>query len=209
MSDSNAQISEGRQGLYYGGMALTLIGLVLFLSVFVSVFQTVSGLGRPPHSTVWMSPSSGGGTGALPSPEMLGLPHDTEIRVGSPGSSAPFGSSPFGGDGTPNFGNAFFGFVLMIAGGAMMNVGRAGLRGSGIVLDPRGAREDLKPWNQAAGGMLDDTLAASPIVSRAVENLGNSGAPKPEAQIKVRCLKCGALNDEDAKFCDGCGAALR
>ncbi len=91
----------------------------------------------------------------------------------------------------------------------MMEVGSAGLRGSGIILDPQGAREDLKPWNHAAGGMLDDTLSASPMVNRARENLGDSSGSKDESMLRFRCHKCGALNDEDAKFCDECGVSLR
>lgn len=207
MPNSNSQISEGRQGLYYGGMALTLIGIVMFLSVLVSGIASVNpARNRVPRTTVWVSPGNEdiGKYGGL-----LGIPSDAEIRVGSPGNSSPTsGSSPFGADRSPNPMTALFGMGLIIVGGIMMNVGHAGLRGSGIILDPQGAREDLKPWNQAAGGMLDDTLAASPIVSRAVENMGNSGAPHHDPQIRVRCLKCGALNDEDAKFCDECGASL-
>ncbi len=204
MSDSNVQISEGRQGLYYGGMALTLIGVAMFLSVLVSGIASVNGngSGHAPRSTVWVSP---GNEDIAKFRGPLGIPDDAEIRVGSPGSSPSFGSSPLSSRNSPNPMTALFGMGLIAVGGVMMNVGRAGLRGSGIVLDPHGAREDLKPWNQAAGGMLDDTLRASPIVSRAVENLGD----KNEPQIRVRCLKCGALGDEDAKFCDECAAALR
>ena len=52
--------------------------------------------------------------------------------------------------------------------------------------------------------MLDDTLGASAVASRVVEKIGEN--PKP--QIRVRCRNCRALNDEDAKFCDECGAKL-
>jgi ribosomal protein L40E len=30
----------------------------------------------------------------------------------------------------------------------------------------------------------------------------------PPPQIKVRCRRCQALNDEAAKFCNQCGAAI-
>lgn len=209
MPNSNSQISQERQGLYYGGMALTILGALMFLSVLLSGIASVNNFGRASsasRTTVWVQPGdedvvrSAGG--------LLGIPSDADVRVGSPQSNPAPAFSPFARDTSPSPMPALWGMGLMVVGGIMMNIGRAGLRGSGIVLDPQGAREDLKPWNQAAGGMLDDTLAASPIVSRAVENLGNSSAPKNEPQIRVRCLKCRALNDEDAKFCDECGASL-
>ena len=189
MSDSNSQISEGRQLLYYGGMGLSVIGALMFVSVFFSGLGSGS---SSPSRTVWVSP----GSGTIP-PGIF--PEGTNVRRGSP-PSRNFGAPP------PEFQRAFWGMGFIVVGGIMMSIGSAGLRGSGVILDPHGAREDLKPWNQAAGGMLDDTLAASPIVTRAVENLGSKSDAEP--QIRVRCQGCRALNDEDAKFCDECGAKL-
>src|SRR3954447_13512249 len=51
---------------------------------------------------------------------------------------------------------AIGGMVLMIVGGVLMGVGRAGAAGSGILLDPQKAREDLEPWNRMRGGMVND-----------------------------------------------------
>jgi ribosomal protein L40E len=81
-----------------------------------------------------------------------------------------------------------------------MGVGQRGLAGSGIVLDPNQARDDLKPWSQMAGGMLDDALSQSETVSKITH--------QKEEVIKIRCQKCGALNDEDAKYCDECGTKI-
>lgn len=36
--------------------------------------------------------------------------------------------------------------LLLIAGGLLMRVGRYGAAGSGVILDPRKARQDLRPW---------------------------------------------------------------
>jgi hypothetical protein len=39
-----------------------------------------------------------------------------------------------------------------------MRLGRAGVAGSGLKLDPQDARRDLEPWSRMTGGMLKDTL---------------------------------------------------
>ena len=94
----------------------------------------------------------------------------------------------------------FIGMGLVFVGGILMGVGRRGLAGSGIVLDPNQARDDLKPWSQMAGGMLDDALSQSETVSKITH--------QKEEVIKIKCQKCGALNDEDAKYCDECGTKI-
>ena len=108
---SKKEISEERKALYYGGMVVSGIGLLLFLSAFLS----------------FMNPAS-----------ML------------------MGSSP----------------------------------GSGMVLDPKKAREDLSPWSSMAGGIIKDALDETDLVSE-----------KEKEVIKIRCTACSALNDEDATFC--------
>ncbi|MFO1020563.1 MAG: zinc ribbon domain-containing protein [Planctomycetales bacterium] len=105
------------------------------------------------------------------------------------------------------------GIVLLIAGGAMMNIARRGVAGSGLTLDPEQAREDLKPWNQMAGGMADDSLQEIGLARKAEKWLDSASNQSPTASVpaevvKVRCRACKALNDEQAKFCDQCGAAL-
>ncbi len=185
-NEPRAEISEGRQLLYYAGMGLTAIGLLLFFSTFLTVFRSGPSLGDSPFG---------------------GSPESTIITT-SPGSEAffPEAHRPVRGPQT-TFGRAFLGFGMVFVGGILMNLGRAGLRGSGVILDPHGARDDLKPWSQAAGGMLDDALCSSHVVSRAVERIGDDD-DKPREIVRVRCPDCRTLNDEDAKFCDNCGAAL-
>lgn len=182
----SAEISEGRQLLYYIGMGLTAIGLLMFFSVFLSAFSSGPfSSGRP-----------SGGISTLPGGE---IPFDI------PGSG---GFAGFEQRANNEAKRAFSGFALMFVGGILMTLGRAGLRGSGVILDPHGARDDLKPWSQAAGGMLDDALGSSEIASRAVERIGDRDDDKPREIVRVRCPNCRTLNDEDAKFCDNCGAAL-
>jgi len=83
---------------------------------------------------------------------------------------------------------AVIGMVLMAGGATLVFVGRLGGVGSSLGLQPKRAREDSQPWVRAGGG----TEAA------------RSRAP----EVKVRCRACRALNDEEARFCDQCGAEL-
>jgi hypothetical protein len=92
---------------------------------------------------------------------------------------------------------------LMVVGGILMSVGARGAAGSGLVLDPSRARQDLEPWSRMGGGMVQDALSEVNVVRKIEE-----GAAHPQPQVKIRCRKCQALNDETAKFCNQCGAPL-
>ncbi len=98
---------------------------------------------------------------------------------------------------------AFGGLILIIVGGGVAGVGRSGLAGSGLMLDPRRARREREPWNRMAGGMANDTLSEMPIL-REIVGHRDSGEPI----VKVRCRSCSALNDESANFCGQCGQKL-
>jgi hypothetical protein len=94
------------------------------------------------------------------------------------------------------------GFVLIWIGTALIPVGlllrhlgARGLAGSGVILDPQQAREDLEPYSRQAGGMVKDALDEADI------KLG----AQPQQVVVVRCRKCSTLNSEDAKFCKECG----
>jgi hypothetical protein len=105
-----------------------------------------------------------------------------------------FGSPP------PEFLRAIFGMGLMFVGGICQGIGKAGLAGSGVVLDPKRQREEMKPWSRMAGGMMNDALEQVDVV----KSVSASG----REVVKVRCPACRTLNDEDAKFCDECGKPL-
>lgn len=106
----------------------------------------------------------------------------------------------FEGRARNEMGTALAGMALLFVGGFLRTLGSRGLAGSGVVLDPGKAREDLKPYSQMAGGMLRDALDEAkvqfPPTSPAVE------------VVRVRCRSCNSLNEEDARFCKGCGQAL-
>lgn len=110
-------------------------------------------------------------------------------------------SSPFTGGG-PSFKNSVIGMVLIAAGFVVMNIGARGPAGSGVLLDPEKARENLKPFNEAKGGMINDVVSNID----AVQSI--TGHHQEKKEIKIKCRSCGTLNDEDAKYCKGCGEKL-
>ena len=144
-------ISPMRKALFYGGMALTAVGLLLFLSVFFS-------------------------------------------------AATSFGNFPAFDMGSGFMLRGTIGIILFIAGGFVRNIGARGLAGSGMVLDPLKAREDLSPYTGAAGGMARDAVDAF--------RRAGTDTQREDPQVMVRCRACKSLNREDAKYCDKCGKAL-
>jgi hypothetical protein len=98
---------------------------------------------------------------------------------------------------------ALLGMGLIVVGGILMNVGARGAAGSGVVLDPEKARQDLEPWSRLGGGIVQDALSEVKVVKKIEEGMAN-----PQPQVKIRCQKCQGLNDESAKFCNQCGSAI-
>jgi len=115
------------------------------------------------------------------------------------------GFDPFFDAGMPSFfKRALAGMICIIAGSILMNIGANGAAGSGIILDPEKARDDLKPYSSAAGGIINDVIENIDIVKeRTIRD-------KDEILqiVKVRCQSCGELNDEDARFCKSCGGKM-
>ena len=102
----------------------------------------------------------------------------------------------FQGNAKSSMFRAIVGMALLVVGGMVRTVGAAGLAGSGVILDPNKAREDLEPYSRMAGGMVKDALDEAEI------NL------KGKEKIMIKCRACGKLNEEDSKFCQECGKAL-
>ena len=103
---------------------------------------------------------------------------------------------------TPPFSNAVIGMILIVIGAIIQNVGARGAAGSGIILDPDKAREDLKPYNEAMGGMINDVISNVDVLDDMVKK------SEEKEVIKIRCRNCQSLNDEDSKFCKSCGQML-
>ncbi len=155
-----AKISKERKVTYYIGMGMTILGFILFISIFFTFFGFMNrGIDNmySVHTSV-LEPSRG-----------------------------------------PSFARPLIGMILMIVGQLVMRVGARGAAGSGIILDPEQAREDLKPYTEAAGGMINDVISNID----AFDKKENTSATKEI--VKVRCRSCGILNDEDAKYCKSCG----
>lgn len=149
---ANRQVSEGRKALYYTGMALCVVGILLFSAPFVTFAFSFGQIG----------------------PEM-GPKMAKAMAL------------------------AFIGFGLIFVGGILTRIGLLGPAGAGVILDPEQARKDVEPLARMAGGVIGDALDEAHV---------NLGQAQPERVVMVKCGACGALNDEDAKFCKACGKAL-
>ncbi len=98
-----------------------------------------------------------------------------------------------------DFTRAFAGMILAGLGAGIRSVAARGLAGSGVILSPEDAREDLEPYSRMAGGMLRDALDEADV---------RAGGAVPKEVIRVKCRTCGGLNEEDARFCKACGEPL-
>jgi hypothetical protein len=173
------KISEGRQAAYYIGMALMVIGGLMFVSVFFTVFSNFGGDANRFHSSAEVD---------------LHLPPGIEIQGFHKRSDFdPIASAMvFRGVG---------GMLLIVLGGIIQGIGAKGLAGSGVILNPEEARQDLEPYSRMAGGMLKDALDEADV------HLGEKGEAN-EKIVMIRCLSCGTLNQEDSKFCRECGKKI-
>lgn len=141
------KIPNNRKIIYYIGLGLTVIGFILFLIPFFSIFN--------------FDPF--------------------------------YGNDPFG-----NMKYSLIGFFMVLVGQILRFMGSKGMAGSGIILDPDRAREDLRPHSSARGKILKDVLDETGFTKR--EN--------DREIIKVRCQNCRSLNDEDSKYCKNCGREI-
>lgn len=72
-------------------------------------------------------------------------------------------------------------------------------------MDPDKAREDLKPFSESKGKMINDVVENIDIV----KNISHHSKEREIIEvIKLKCRECGELNDEDAKFCKECGKIM-
>lgn len=95
---------------------------------------------------------------------------------------------------------AVIGFGLVAVGMILAAIGSQGLAGSGVVLDPEQAREDLEPWSRMAGGMVSDAVdeAGIDLGQLSKHNDGNSEMPFDEKLRRLHQLHAeGILTDEE------------
>jgi hypothetical protein len=153
------KIPPERKWIYYTGMGLMALGLVLFLSTFVTFAMHFGDFDN------------------------------------------------FAAKARSDFGRAIGGMIGLILGGILMGVGARGFAGSGVMLDPQRAKQDLEPWARMSGALTDAAFAEMPTVRETIrEAVG--GSSESREVVRVRCRACQALNDEHDKFCGQCGAPL-
>jgi hypothetical protein len=119
----------------------------------------------------------------------------TFLVIGSHMNDGPSAAPP---DMSSIFVRPLLGMALIAGGRFLRGLGARGLAGSGTVLDPGKAREDLEPYSRMAGGMARDALDEAGVP------LGRRAAPV----VMIKCRECGKLNEEDSKFCQECGKPL-
>lgn len=147
----SSKISNERKAIYYIGIALIVIGVMLFMSSFF-VTRDISFSMEPPNF----------------------------------------------------FKRAVLGMICMIVGSVLAGIGRSGVAGSGLLLDPEKAREDLKPFNESKGKEINDVIENIDVF----KTMNLNSKEKTVEIIKIKCRECGELNDEDAKFCKKCGKVM-
>lgn len=162
------QISAGRKAAFYFGFLLIILGTLYFIYTMVTYFQNVFDNVAGPASPMDILRDPQGFQ-----TELMGGMKATMIR-------------------------GFAAASLIIIGRGIRRIGALGFAGSGVVLAPQKAREDLEPFSRMAGGMVKDGLDEANLVPGA----------KPEKVVMVKCPKCGKLNEEDSKFCQECGNKL-
>lgn len=89
---------------------------------------------------------------------------------------------------------ALGGLVLFLVGSQLMRIGYMGGDRSDLLSAPQRFRELAQPSSRSYHPVADADVLQ---VESAVATL-----------VKVRCTRCQTLNDEDAKTCVGCGAAV-
>lgn len=190
------ELSDGRKALYYGGLFLTIAGMALCVGM---MFMLITGRGFGP-----LSASHG--------QRVVTLPGGEKIKLDGPGFPGAPSNSPFGSPDFPRPMIGFFvGMVLAGVGQGLMRLGRQGVAGSGLLLDPQKARQDLEPWSRMRGGMAADALdEVHPLrdLTQALHKNAAAAASPGEPVVKVRCPSCRALADESARFCPQCGKPL-
>ncbi len=108
----------------------------------------------------------------------------------------------FGGSGPPKyFWCAFVGMPLLFVGGIMTSAGYMGKVARYQAQEMAPVMKDT--FNYMADGTQDGIKTVASAIGQGLSegglNLGSQG------QTKVRCHKCNALVNIDAKFCDQCG----
>jgi hypothetical protein len=89
--------------------------------------------------------------------------------------------------------------IMMVLGKGLMTLGRSGLAGSGLLLEPEMARKDLEPWNRATGGMVKDAFDGAGVdLEKISDKLAGDALPFDEKLRRLHALhQDGILTDKE------------
>lgn len=91
--------------------------------------------------------------------------------------------------GSSEFLRAIIGMVLIVIGAVVKDIGAKGFAGSGVILNPEDAREDLEPWSRMAGGVVKDAVDEAGInLSGITSHEDNSDLPFDEKLRRLHKL---------------------
>jgi RNA polymerase subunit RPABC4/transcription elongation factor Spt4 len=109
----------------------------------------------------------------------------------------------FGGSGPPKyFWCAFAGMPLLFVGGVMTSLGFMGKVARYQAQEMAPVAKDA--FNYMAEGTQEGIETVAGALGRGLRAGGLAG----DSKTMIRCHKCNALVDADAKFCDQCGQSL-
>ena len=161
------KISPERRTLYYFGMALSVVGFILFVT------GPFSGCNQ-------RSPG-------------VSVTKDGRVTVESIGH---WGDIGWGKSTGPNVVQIVCGFVMFGAGTFLMTLARKGPAGTGLILDPDRERKDMEPWSRMKGGMLEDALDEAGVDLARKADSDDADLPFDEKLRRLEVLKRDGLLSE-------------
>ena len=174
----NRETPPGRQALFFGGIALMVIGFLLFLSPFATMACA--------FSDAFSRHSAPGDFG----------PSFDNVEEHGARIFRSFGAAIVG------FALLVAGIIAMTLGRAGVSGSGANFDSTSAREDPDSwSRSGGGAFTDGPGEARQSPFAQPPPVAPPVQ-------PPPLPIVKVRCRACEALNDENAHYCRQCGAKL-
>jgi hypothetical protein len=177
---TETRIGGGRKTAYYVGMLMMVAGFVTVFASFLPAFS-IFGAATDFAGSAVSGASRGAGPDARAVTGFMGQVQHQVART---------------------FGLTIGGTALIVVGALVRRAGSHGLAGAGVVLDPKRAREDVRPWSEMQGGVLRDTLDAAGFRSRAAAPppppAGTADMPFDEKLRRLHRLRQeGLLSEEE------------
>lgn len=90
---------------------------------------------------------------------------------------------------------AVLGMILIVVGQIIARAGKLGAAGSGLILDPQQAREDVEPWSRLAGGIARDVIEEVKPAFELDQNPSNT-RPQSQRSATERLKELESLRDQ-------------